>query len=212
MARTVGPRPAPVRPRGWRRLVGERRGVVMIELAIAGPAFLITLLVLFQFAYLFFAQQLIQAATEVASRSVQTGNAQTVSIASGSITAPQAFLNKVLCPALVLLSCADVVVNIQSVPSDYFTLGAVTLPTSTTGGVTTVTSGSLKFCNGAPGQLMLVNVWYMAPVWLFGPMPRLGSLLPGTVSYNGRPTVPLAASAAIGDENFLVSGTETGAC
>ncbi len=186
-----------------RRLLAERRAVAMVELALIGPFVLLALVALFEFAYLFLALQLVQNAAQTAARSIQTGNAQSQSVASGTTTASQAFTNNVLCKALLLLPCSNLLVNAQAVPTNgnYLTLSAFSVPVQNG----QVNGSGLAFCNGAPGQLMQLNVVFMAPV-------ILGFLWPNAISYNGANSIPLYAAAAFADEKFSVAGTEAGAC
>jgi Flp pilus assembly protein TadG len=205
--------------RTWpRRLVGDRRAMVLVELALIGPVFLLGVIVLFQFSYLYLAQQFLEAATEVSARSIMTGNAQmqssctSASITAGTCTSPVAsssdFVTNVLCPALLYLQCGNLLVNAQAVPAgdDYFA-SVLAMPTFISGG--SVSTSGLKFCNGQAGQFMKLNVVYMAPIWVFGSLPFIGPLWPGAVTYNGSTTIPLYAASAFTDEQFSLSSSLT---
>ena len=203
----------------WQTLWRDRRAMALVELAIVGPLFLMSVLAMFQLAYLFVVQQVLENATNVAGRAIETGNAQGSSLTSGIATS-QAFVQHVVCPAMLFLPCATgyVFANVQTLPSgsDYFSLAGFQVPTSTASGLTTVSTGGLSFCNGQAGQYMQLNVVYLAPVWLLGKLPLIGTLFASTISYNGSTTIPLYASAAFADEEFTLpnseTGTGTGAC
>ena len=167
--------------------------MAMVELAMLGPTFLIALAVLFQFTYLFMAQMLVNVAVETVARSIQIGQAQ-------SQPTQAAFNTSVLCPALLILPCANVLINVQAV-TDWYTPTAFTLPTKNG----QVNTAGFNFCNGGPGQLLQLNAVFMAPV-------LLGSFFPGSLPYNGGNSFPLYSSAAIGDENFPVTGAISNPC
>lgn len=200
-----------------RRRLAERRALALVELAMIGPVFLIGVLVLFQFAYLFLSQQLLEIATESAARSIMTGNAQGNSMSSGgSPTATSSvFVTNVLCPAALYLKCSNLLVNVEQVPSgdDYFALAAPAIASGTS-----VITTNLSFCNGQSGNFMLLNVYYLAPIWIFGSMPFIGPIWPGALKYGGSTVIPLYAAAAFADEQFtlpnsLTSNTSgSGAC
>ena len=182
--------------------------MALMELALIGPVVLLAIAALFEFGYTYLAQQLVQSATEVAARAMQTGAAQQTAVATGS-TAAQTFVTSSLCPALLILPCgiSNPLVNVQAVPSggNFFSLAGFSLPTTTSGGATSVNTGALAYCNGQPGQLMQINVVYMAPV-------VLGFLWPNAINYNGSMSIPIYAGAAFADEKFPLAGTEASSC
>ncbi len=165
----------------------------MVELAMLGPMFIIALAVLFQFMYLFMAQMLLNAAVETVARSIQTGQAQ-------QQPTQAAFNTSVLCPALLILPCGSLLINVQAV-TDWYTPASFVVPTKNG----QVNTAAFNFCNGSPGQLLQLNAVFMAPV-------LLGSFFPGSLPYAGSNAFPLYSSAAIGDENFPAAGAISNPC
>ncbi len=168
--------------RRLRGLPGERRAVTAVEMALAGPVFLVGLLGLFEFGYLFFVQLLVDQAAQTVARQIQTGQAQ------GNAN-QAAFNSNVLCSSLVILPCANVYINMQSVPQNtgFGPSSSYSVPTKN-GAVNTA---GFNYCNGGPGQLIQVNVVYMAPVFF-------ATLMPNAIGGS----LPIYAASAFGDENF----------
>jgi Flp pilus assembly protein TadG len=180
--------------RRLRPLLAERRAIVMVELGLLGPIFIIAIVALFVFTYLFMAQMLLDYAVQTVARQIQTGQAQ----AQSSLAA---FTTNVLCPALLVMPCgSNLLVNIKSV-SDWYNPSQFTLPVANG----QVNTGGLTFCNGNPGQPLEVDVVYMAPL-------LLGYLFPNSVSYNGSSAFPLYAAAGFVDEWFPITGGVSNPC
>ncbi len=148
--------------------VATRRGVVALEFAILAVPLFILLLGIMELGYDFFVQAALDHAVHVAARSVQVGNSS--GSASGANVA--AWVTAAVCPALgVLLSCANLLVNVTAVPSgtgqNYFTYISANPPS-----LATMASTSNAVCTGTGGQLMLLRAYYLGPTFV-------GLLVPG---------------------------------
>lgn len=186
----------PIR-RALRRVLSERRAVAAVEMAIAGPVFLLGLLGLFEFGYLFVAQLLVDAAAQNVARQIQTGQA-------ASSTSWSSFSTNVVCPTMLILPCSSTnpMINFQALaspvtssgygPSSQFAVPVTNNQLNTAG---------FNYCNPTPGQLIQVNVVYMTPVFF-------GYFLPQTIGGQ----FPVTASAAFGDEAWPQTGSVAGGC
>jgi Flp pilus assembly protein TadG len=163
-------------------------------MAFVGPVFVTALVTLFEFTYLAMAQLVVDEAAQRVAREIQTGQAQ-------AQTSQANFNSNVVCPALVILPCANLLINIQAVTVDYTSTAGFAVPVS--GGK--VSSAGFNYCNGQPGQLMQVNAVYFAPVLLTG-------LLPQAITFGTTTTLPIMAAAAFGDEWFPLTGTLASPC
>jgi Flp pilus assembly protein TadG len=186
-------------------LLAERRAMTTLEVALVGPIFILSIVALFELTYLFLAQMLLDYAVHTVARSIQTGQAQ-------QQTSQANFNTNVLCQALVVLPCSNLMLNIQAV-TDWYTPQSFTLPMNGS----QVNSSGFAYCNGTPGQLIQINAVFMAPIF-FSSLPSLvshgssGTFLSGIVTYNGTATVPLYAAAAFADEQFPLTAAESNPC
>lgn len=184
-------------PGRLRRILSERRAVAAVEMAIAGPIFLVALLGLFEFGYLFVAQLLVDAAAQNVAREIQTGQA------TGS-TSWSSFSTNVVCPAMLILPCSssNPMINFHALASPVSSSGygpssQFAVPVSNN----KLNSAGFNYCNPMPGQLIQVNVVYMAPVFFSYWLPQtIGGLF------------PITASAAFGDEAWPQSGAVANGC
>jgi Flp pilus assembly protein TadG len=181
-----------------RKLLGERRAVTAVEMAIVGPIFLFALIGLFEWGYLFAVQLLVDEAAQTVARQIQTGQA------AGSTTWA-AFSPAVVCAKLPLLPCSSTnpMINLQSVPVTTSAFGPTSqfaLPVTGNPAQLNTASG-FNFCNAMPGELIQVNVVYMAPVFF-------AYWLPQTIGGQ----FPITSAAAFGDENWPSTGSVSGGC
>jgi Flp pilus assembly protein TadG len=143
-------------------------GAFAVEFAIVGPAFLATLIAIFEVTGFLFAQQILQNAAVEAGRQFMTGQAQNSNMSQSQFT------NNVVCPLIrALFDCTKVMVNVQSYGS--FSGVNATPPTLTFNGSGQVTN-TWNFDTGTPGQVMVVQIIYLWPI-VGGP---LGYVLPNT--------------------------------
>ncbi len=174
--------------------------MAMVEFAIVGPVFVFCIITLFDFGYLFTTQLVLDAWAQSVARQIQIGLAQQEGTSASFATA-------VACPgggvlpnnpsghyplAPSWLNCNQLLTYTTYVAQDYYHQ-APFAPVSN--GV--VTSPGASFCNGQAGQLMELNMVYMAPVFLASWLPR--SM---TMSYLGATAFPLYSTSAFGTEKF----------
>lgn len=135
------------RLRAWRRC---ERGATAVEFALIAVPFLALLTAMVETALVFFAGQVLQAATSESGRLVMTGQAQ-------GMTASQ-FQQAVCDRAGGLFTCSQMSVNVQTFGS--FTSAAGSNP---------IKDGKLDtsgfgFSAGKPGQIEVVQVFYPWPL------------------------------------------------
>jgi Flp pilus assembly protein TadG len=182
-----------------RAFLAERRGVAALELGLVGPFVLLTLLSIMEFGYLFATKLALENWVQTVARQIQTGSAQ-------SNTTWATFNANVACGTTgkyqisLWLTCSNLLTYTVKV-TDYYSQGAFTLPISNG----QVTSPSSSFCVAQPGQLIELNMVYMAPTFL-------ATLLPNTVSWNGSKAIPITAAAAFATESYANAGTGGNAC
>ncbi len=192
------------------RALRGRRAAVALEFAIIALPFFTWMLFIFELSFDLFSQVALDNALHQAVRQIQTGNAQ-------YLTNGQSFITNYLCPAANgVMNCNNLHV---SVTAPTFT-GTKDLYNFTTGAVPvsghtldlSAYSGATSFCNGSPGQFLLVSAIYVGPTFV-------GGLLPGlfTVLYNGSLVHPTLSTTAIVIEPYQQSpysgtGTPAASC
>jgi len=179
------------RRRGWRALLLERRSVTALEFGLVGPIFVLGVMALFEFAFLFMAQLMLDGATQTVARQFQVGAAQ-----AQATTA--LFTSNVTCAAFIYLDCTKVYTNVQQV-TDYYNNGGLgagfTLTFRTVNGNVV---GNNTVCGAEPSKLFQIDMIYPAPVLLF-------KWLPQTMTWaNGATVFPVQSTAAFGTEAFTM--------
>ena len=134
------------------KLTRCRRGNAAVEFALIAPMFFGLLFAVLETVLVFFAQQYLQSATTNAARLIMTGQAQ-------GMTGAQ-FQQAVCNDAPALFTCGQIFVNSQK----FSKFASVTMLNPLSGG--NFNQASLKFSTGAPGDIMLVQVFYQWPVYL----------------------------------------------
>ena len=115
---------------------------------------------LIQTFLVFFAQQLLETAVNQSSRAILTGQAQ-----AQSMTQSQ-FASKVCSNLLILFNCNNVMIDVQVAGSwSSANTGVPTLTFDSQGNVT----NTWQFNPGNPGDIVVVRVMYLWPVFL-GPL------------------------------------------
>jgi Flp pilus assembly protein TadG len=180
-----------------RALTSTARGVAAVEFALVGLPFIIFVLFLMELGYDLYAQESLDYAVQTAARNVEVGNAQS----AGSMTG---FKATFLCPAVgALIPCDAIAVNVQVIPTDFFSAGAETIPLNSKGQLST---SGFVFCPGQPKQLMLLQAVYTSPS-------LLAELVPGmaTATADGFVHVTMASTAFI-NENFPMTSVIPAGC
>jgi Flp pilus assembly protein TadG len=141
-------------------LMRSDSGAAAVEFAFVATPFIALLVAIIQTMVVFFAQRSLDEVVSQASRTIQTGQAQT-----SSMTQSQ-FASWVCQKTVILFSCGNIMVNVTS--SSSFSAASTTTPTLTFdshGNVTNTFSYSL----GNPGDIVVVQVLYQWPIVL-GPL------------------------------------------
>ena len=102
---------APLRKK-WRRFRRNRRGSAAVEFALVAPVFFALLFAIIETAIMFFASQVLETMTANASRLIMTGTEQN----SGTSSLAD-FQQKVCNQIPALFSCANISVDVQTVPT-----------------------------------------------------------------------------------------------
>jgi len=139
-------------------LLGCRKSATALEFAlIAAPLFAL-LIAIFETGLVFFSQQVLQTATSETARLIMTGQAQ-----MNGLTAT-AFQEDVCANSAPLLACPAIYVNVQTFSS--FESMTMADPLNKDG---SFNKASMNYNTGGPGDIVLVQVFYMMPV-LNGPL------------------------------------------
>jgi Flp pilus assembly protein TadG len=182
------------------RVAADRRGVVALEFAILSVPLMLLLLGTMEVSYDFYVQAALDSAVQTAARSVQVGATQ--GAVSGKSVA--AWVASAVCPSLgKLLDCGQLYVTVTGIPSgvgqNYYTYlqsNPVTL--------SSITSNSNSVCTGNPGQLMVLQAFYLSPTFLGLLVPSFSVASP----FNGTQRVHAAyAASGFVNEDFGVGAT-----
>jgi Flp pilus assembly protein TadG len=146
--------------RRWRTFFADQKGATAVEFALVGPAFIALLVALIQTFLVFFAQQLLETSVNASSRAILTGQAQ-----AQNMTQSQ-FASAVCSNLPILFNCNNLMIDVE-VASAWSSANAGT-PTLTYNSNGTV-SNSWQFNPGNPGDIVVVRVMYLWPVFL-GPL------------------------------------------
>lgn len=153
----------------FRRFGAAQHGATAVEFALIAPAFLATLIALFEVTLFLFAQQTLQTAAVSAGRLIMTGQVQ-----NGNVT--QAQFAALVCPMVqAVFNCNNVMINVQNYSSfASASTGAPTLTYNAQGQV----NNTWSYSPGNPGDVMVVQLIYQWPI-LGGPfgyvLPSLGN-------------------------------------
>lgn len=139
-----------------RRFRRDRQGSVAVEFAFVGIPFLTMMFAIVEMAMMFFANQVLESATQDSARLIMTGQAQI-----GQLSASQ--FKTDLCARLVgLFDCTNGVdVEVKSYPS----FASVSLSNPLNNGIYTPPSG---YNPGSAGQIVVVRTFYQWPVFVAG--------------------------------------------
>jgi len=137
-----------------RRFVGADHAATAVEFGLVAAPFIALLVAILQTALIMMAQSVLQQATTQASRLIMTGQAQ-----NGNLSAAQ-FQQAVCNYTNSMFSCGGIYVNVQTFSS----FSSVSLSNYVTNG--TFNSGSMGYSPGGPGDIEVVQVFYLWPVLL----------------------------------------------
>jgi Flp pilus assembly protein TadG len=157
MAKRVRMTPHPVRNRSF--LMSEE-GATAVEFALVATPFVALLVAIIQTMIVFFAQRVLDEVVSEASRTVQTGQAQT-----SSLTQTQ-FTSWVCQKTVILFTCGNFMVNVQNYGA--FSSASTATPTLSFDSGGNVTN-TWNYQLGNPGDIVVVQVMYQWPLVL-GPL------------------------------------------
>jgi Flp pilus assembly protein TadG len=163
-----------------RKFAKSQTGSSAVEFALIAAPFLAILIAMFETPLVFFAQQVLQTATTQAARLIMTGQAQ-----SQNMTAAQ-FKQLVCTNATSMFDCSKIYVNVKTFAS--FSSASMLNPVQ--GG--TFSNAGMGYSLGNPGDIVIVQVFYLWPV-VTGPLGY-------TLSNTNSGTDVLVASAAFRNE------------
>jgi Flp pilus assembly protein TadG len=164
------------RSRSPRRFAGCRKAATTVEFAFVATPFIALLVAIIQTFVVFFAQRVLDEATEEASRYIMTGQAQTASMTQSGFANYLCTSSNTATLVSALFTCSNIMINVQNYSS--FSSANTTTPTLTYNGSGTVTN-SWSYSAGNAGDIVVVQVMYQWPVVL-GPLSfNLGNLSNG---------------------------------
>jgi len=160
LARSAAPR------RSARAFFRSRQGATAVEFALVAAPFLALLVAIFQSALVFFAQRMLDEATEEASRYIMTGQAQTANMTQAQFANYLCTSSNTATLVSALFTCNNIMVNVQNYNS--FASANTTSPTLTFNAQGKV-SNAWSYNTGNPGDIVVVQVMYQWPIVL-GPL------------------------------------------
>ena len=146
--------------RRWRAFLADRKGATAVEFALIGTPFIALLVAIIQTFLVFFAQQLLEQVVNQSSRAILTGQAQAQSMTQAQFA--QAVCNNVV----ILFTCQGLMIDVQVAGA--WSSANTGLPNLTYDGNGNVTN-TWQFNPGNPGDIVVVRVMYLWPVYM-GPL------------------------------------------
>jgi Flp pilus assembly protein TadG len=135
-------------------------GATAVEFALVAAPFVALLIAILQTMMVFFAQRLLDEVVSQASRTIQTGQAQTSGLTQSQFT------SWVCQKTVILFTCGNYMVNVQSYSS--FSAASTSTPTLTFDSGGNV-SNTWNYSVGGPGDIVVVQVLYQWPI-ILGPL------------------------------------------
>jgi Flp pilus assembly protein TadG len=133
----------------------NRKGSTVVEFALVAPMFFALLFAIIETAFMFFASQVLETATQDSARLIMTGQAQ-----NGAYTAAQ-FKTDVCSRITVMFNCTGgITVDVQSYPS--FASVDVSNPIDAAKNFTNPTN----YNPGGPGDIVVVRLFYQWPIFV----------------------------------------------
>lgn len=138
-----------------RRFAADRRGVTAIEFGLVGTPFIAVLFAIIEVCMVFFGSQILEKATQDASRKILTGQAQTANFNAAQ------FKTEVCNGLLIMFNCGGVLIDVKS----YNQFSAINITKPISGG--TINTSGFGYSPGVAGDIVVVRVLY--PWQLFVP-------------------------------------------
>jgi Flp pilus assembly protein TadG len=138
-----------------RRFARHQDGTAAVEFAFVALPFLALLFAIIQTVLIFFAQQALETITATAARLILTGQAQAQNLTQTS------FKTTVCGQVVALFNCATGInINVQTFAS----FSSVTYPNPVQNGQ--FQNNSFVFQPGAPGDVVVVQIFYQWPIFV----------------------------------------------
>jgi Flp pilus assembly protein TadG len=146
-------------PASFRRLLrsfGRNRSAsAAVQFALIAPLFFGLLFAIIETALMFFANQVLETATQGSARWILTGRAQNASYDAAKFKA------NVVCPAVqVLFDCSGVSFDVQNYPS----FQTITISSQIDGSKNFI--NNMKYCPGDSGDIVVVRLFYQWPTFV----------------------------------------------
>jgi Flp pilus assembly protein TadG len=152
--------------RRWRTFFADRKGATAVEFALVGAPFIALLVALIQTFLVFFAQQLLETSVNASSRAILTGQEQAQAQSLTPAQAQAAFASAVCSNLPILFNCNNLMIDVEVASSwSSANTGTPNLTYDANGNV----NNSWQFNTGNPGDIVVVRVMYLWPVFL-GPL------------------------------------------
>jgi Flp pilus assembly protein TadG len=135
------------------RLARTRQATTAVEFALIAPAFVATLIAIFEVTIFLFAQMALQNAAVQAARYFLTGQAQNNNWSASTVVGK-------VCPTM-LFNCSNLFIIVQNYNS--FSSANTSTPAMYSGGQAIPQSG-YAYDPGTPGEVMVVQLVYAWPV------------------------------------------------
>ncbi len=143
----------------FRRFRRDRRASAAVEFALVAPVFFALLFAIIETGIMFFADQILETATQNSVRQILTGQAQSANYAKWNN-----FRDGVVCGQIpAVLTCANVYVNVQS--TSQFSNATLN---SMIGANGCFDPSSLGYNPGGPGDTVVVQLFYQWPLFVTG--------------------------------------------
>jgi Flp pilus assembly protein TadG len=141
-----------------RRLARDERGATSIEFAMIALPFFGLLFAIIEVCMVFFAGQILEKATQDASRKILTGQAQVANFSAAQ------FKQQVCNQLLIIFNCSDVFIDVKSYPA--FSSVNITPPVDGSGNFV----NNFTYSPGDQNDIVVVRVMYQWPLYV----PTLG--------------------------------------
>lgn len=143
-----------------KRFLADENGATAVEFGLVAAPFIALLVGIIQTFMVLFASQLLETVVTQSSRLIMTGQAQAAN------TTQSGFASLVCQQVTIVFDCTKLMIDVQTVGSfSTSSTGAPTLTFNAKGQVT----NTWQYNPGGPGQIVVVRVMYLWPVFL-GPL------------------------------------------
>jgi Flp pilus assembly protein TadG len=165
-----------------RRFSRNRRGSSAVEFALVAPMFFALIFAILETALFFFAGQILEIGTQDTARLMLTNQAQ-------GILSKDDFKQKLCDRVVVLMSCANVYVDVKSYPQGTSIPAAdLALPINGSGNLV----NNFTYQSSGPGDTVKVSAFYQWPLFVTGLGYNIANIARGT----SNSSYLLAATAA----------------